>query len=191
MRLFLAIDLPASVRSSLEACRRGVSEQGWPATRWVRPETLHVTLVFLGDVDPALVPQIDRAVEPVFASRQVMTGRLGSAGAFPLRGKVRVLWVGFETDGDLDDLHRDLESSLAAIDVVGAPLYEPEARPFQPHVTLARCRTPWLRADVDRWIDAFGDPGLSFPIRRGTLFESHLSSSGPRYRAVSTYSLSR
>lgn len=188
MRLFLAIDLPDDVKRRL-ATGSAMHRESLPKTRWVREETLHLTLVFLGEVDSALVPTIDRALKPVFASRATTTARIGSGGAFPPRGKARVLWASFEVDGDLVGLHRNAESALASIDAGEQPLYEPESRRFHPHVTVARCRNPWSRPAVDRWVQGFGRPDLSFPIREGTLFESHLRPSGPRYRSVSTYPL--
>lgn len=190
MRLFLALDLPDDVKRRLSA-RCDERKASLPKARWVRPETLHLTLAFLGGVDEALVPEIDQALGPVFAARPAFTARLGGVGAFPPRGKARVLWTEFEAvrpaDFDLAGLHGAAESALAGIGAGDEPLYRPESRRFHPHVTLARCRDPWPHWALSKWAEGFGDAALTFPVSRGTLFESHLTPAGARYRAVSTY----
>lgn len=188
MRLFLAIDLPGDVKRRL-AERTVAESSSLPKARWVQAETLHLTLAFLGEVDPNLVPRIDEVLTPIFASWAPMPARVGAGGAFPARGKARVLWADFQTNGDLAGLHADAEAALAAVPSGDEPLYVPEPRPFHPHVTVARCRTAWPRQAVERWAASFGDPGLEFRIEHGTLFESELSPAGARYRAVSTYPL--
>lgn len=186
MRLFLAIDPPTDVKQGLAEHSAGV-RASLPKARWVRVETLHLTLAFLGEVPAELVPKIDEAMGPVFHACSPMTARIGAGGAFPPRGRARVLWAHFEAGGDLESLHRDAELALATLDVDGESLYEPEPRRFHPHVTLARCRRPWPRKVAERWMESFGDPDLTFELREGTLFESHLTPTGARYRAVSKY----
>ena len=188
MRLFLAIDLPEPVKEQLSQ-RARASRSSLPKARWVRQETMHITLAFLGETPLDQVDAVHRALIPVCATWPRMRGRLGGGGAFPPRGRASVLWSSVEVVGDLVGLHRDLEQALSSID--DGAVYRPEKRAFTPHVTQVRARPPWKRADADRWIEAFGQSDLEFPIDAVTLFESQLSPSGPRYTVRAEYPLAR
>ena len=124
-----------------------------------------MTLAFLGEQEPALVPEIDRALAPVFADHPVFAARIGGAGAFPPRGKARVLWRSFEGEIDLVGLQARVATALAGVrNPAGTPIYVPEKRAFVPHVTLARCRQPWPRPVVNEFVERVGEDPIHFEL---------------------------
>lgn len=146
---------------------------------------MHLTLSFLGDTDREDLPNLHRELGTAFAPAAPLELRFADVGAFPPRGKARVLWAGLADGGALIELQKDVAAAVErALDL------EPETRPFHPHVTLGRLKPPWSRSRADAFPDAFGEvPGDAFTVSHGTLFESELHSSGARYRVVGTYPL--
>lgn len=195
MRCFVAFELPAETRQELFA-RGQAGRGGCPPARWVRSENLHLTLHFIGeapnDVEVALAEGLQRAFSPW----PPMEFSCSGLGAFPLRGPARVLWCGVDADGDLSALQRSVTEAVdrsfpAAIDKPqrnGGPRTV-ERRAFHPHVTLARCREPWARAEVERWAGAWTEPPEPVVIDHGSLVASELGKDGPRYRTVATFPL--
>jgi 2'-5' RNA ligase len=211
MRLFVALEIPRHLRDDLER-RARAAIAALPKARWVRPEAMHLTLSFLGETDPALLPALHRELDAAFAAAPVMGLRLGASGVFPPRGKARVIWTeivdgrGGES-GALGALQISPPTPLGALQIspptpLGAlqpavaeavrraASIEPDARSFHPHVTLARCSPPWAPGAVERFLGGLGEPpDEAFEIAEGVLFESELRPSGARYRAVRTYPL--
>ena len=184
MRLFVAIDLPETLRQAVEA-RLAPLRGSLPRARWVRVENLHLTLVFLGEVEAELVPLLATELAAVFARHLPFSLGLRDGGAFPPRGPGRVIWLGVEADSGLAALQREVAE--AASSVLGL---EPETRPFSPHLTLARAPEPWPRAAVERFAQAFaGSLGPRFEVSEGLLMESELAPGGSRYRALGHFPL--
>lgn len=127
-RLFIAIDLPAPVRGQLQAlCEpvRGIV--------WTRPEQLHLTLRFLGEVEVALRAMLEAALARVAVEPFVLP--VGGLGVFPPRGPARVLWIGVGRGHPrLHQLRQQIDDAL-----LGAGLAL-DVRIFQPHVTLGRVK---------------------------------------------------
>jgi len=137
MRLFVAIALTDDARAAIAAeQRRLASELGEAARqpRWLRPEQMHVTLAFIGDVAPT-DQDVVRAIDGLVVNQRPFEMSLGGCGQFPSRGAPRVLWLGI-LDGvsELTAVRHDVVSRLRA---VGIPF---DTKPFQPHLTLARWR---------------------------------------------------
>lgn len=131
MRLFTAFALPPDLRA--EVLRRQAALKTLPFRSWQSPETLHLTLHFLGEVEAALLEPLARTLRDACADVSPFHLELGSLGAFPSRRHARVLFLGME--GQLDRL-QDLAATLRPrVLALGIPL---EDRPYQPHITLAR-----------------------------------------------------
>lgn len=164
-RLFIAIPMPVEVLDRAAAIRTPL-----PGARWVPPEQVHLTLHFLGEVDPPLLEEIAAAVEhPATPAFPLTTGHLG---AFPSLRQPRVLWLGLEESSPLRALHLELGLSLARIGLEG------DTRAFHPHLTLARLKgtpTPAVAELIARPPDA---PPLTFQVDRVILYESILSPGG-------------
>jgi 2'-5' RNA ligase len=179
MRLFVALEIPDAVRREVARRMAGLRER-LPRAKWVDPANLHLTLLFLGQVDEARVPVLTEALVGAFAKHPPLDLRLAEAGTFPRGRPARVAWVGMETPGDLLALQADVEA--AAVEAIG---FEPEERPFSPHVTLARCEPNWPRDAADKFVNAFpGTIGQPWTAERGVLMESKLSPRGAQYRVA-------
>jgi 2'-5' RNA ligase len=174
LRLFVALDLPDAARDALAALGAAADAAVWRA---VKPESLHVTLAFLGWRPPSDVD----AIEPVIAAEDG-----GPAPRLALRPvlllpprRARVLTVELQEDG-LRALQARVSSGLEAVGV-----YTPEERPFRPHVTVARLR-PRTRSPRDTGLRV--DP-LEFSARAVTLYVSRPHPSGTHYEPLAGASL--
>ena len=177
MRSFLAVDLPDDVRAAL--VRVGDRLPG--AVRRVRPEALHLTLRFLGDIDDEQVPALIEALRA--ATRRAPASLvLAGGGAFPSPVRPRVLWAGLR--GDLEELHDLARAVEQAVVAAGLP---PEPRPFHPHVTLGRVKGRVPRRVVDE-LAALPDLG-EVPLDAVVLYESELLPEGARHTVVHRFPL--
>ncbi len=193
MRLFVAIEIPSEIQLELERLT-AAQRRSLPGARWVKPGAMHLTLAFLGDTDPKRLPELHRELGAAFAAGESMTVRIGGIGAFPPRGRKRVLWTGVEADADSPEGDEweglgGLQAEVAEA-VERAAGIEVDRRPYHPHLTLARCKPPWPPAAVERLATAFGEqPVGSFTADHGSLIASELRPSGARYSVVETYAL--
>jgi 2'-5' RNA ligase len=178
VRLFVALELPLAVRDELVAWRRPVVERH-PGLRAVAPESLHVTLCFLGSVDADGVDSIAAAVSAAGTTGPVRL-TVGEGIWLPRR-RPRVLAVTLaDAGGALGRLQAALSREL---DEGG--WYEPEARPFLPHVTVARVRArERIRPD-----ELPETPGLPFDGSRVTLFRSRPGRGGAQYEPLATVAI--
>lgn len=188
-RLFVALEPPDAVRRRLGALAdelRRAAGRAAGEVRWVAPESVHLTLQFLGAVPEERVAAVEAALREAAAEAgRPLSLAVHGAGGFPNARRPRVIWAGLE--GDLAPL-------AALVAALGARLaklgYPPEGRPFAPHLTLGRAR------------DGHGAPGLGGALAAAAriepapwraselvLFESHLSPRGPRYEAVARVAL--
>lgn len=174
----MALEVPEPVRREVARRTAGLRER-LPRARWVDPENIHLTLLFLGQTPDDHVPALSAKLREAFAGHAPMTVRLSGGGTFPPKRPARVAWIGMEAPEELMAVQAG--AVAAAVDAVG---FEPEQRPFRPHVTLARCEN-WQRDAVDKFIAAFpGEIGPPFTVDRGVLMESRLSPRGARYSVV-------
>ena len=180
MRLFVALEIPTSIRNALAALIKELRSAA-PKVKWVRPENLHVTLKFMGEAAPEKLDAIRAALSGLH-SPEVVELRFRGLGFFPNEKRPRVFWAGMEASPNLAYLASGVDKALAAL---GFPL---ETREFTPHLTLARFDHPGipteLRAAVERnTVREFGT------LRSGEfhLIESKLKSSGAEYTTLQSF----
>ena len=184
MRVFLALDLPDQVIAHLgEVAGELKATLPENAIRWVKPESIHLTLKFLGEVKPEFVDQVKEVVRPIAQETQQMQMSVGGFGVFPGPGRPRVLWIGVQEEtGSLESLRDELE---AAFEPFG---FERERRSFTPHLTIGRVKRGANRREKEaikeriKVVDVgklavFKSPNL-------TLFESELGPGGATYRVL-------
>lgn len=141
IRAFVAVELDAALRQAIARVqadlRRRLQETDGPGLRvqWVKPESIHLTLKFLGDIPEERVAEIRTSLSGTVARHVRFAVGVEGLGVFPdLRGP-RILWVGLaEGAGAVASLAADVEAALAAAG------FAPEAKPFHPHLTLARIK---------------------------------------------------
>lgn len=176
-RLFVALDLPESVKDRLEV----LGGAGIPGARWVGERQFHVTLHFAGEVEGPQARLLTEGLAGVRADPFELA--LAGVGHFPPRGEPRVLWAGVERSEGLDELHRRIQSCLRRL---GLPM---EARRFSPHVTLARLRQAPRQA-VMAFLASHGlFRSETFPVADFQLFSSVLGRRGAQHRVEASYPL--
>jgi RNA 2',3'-cyclic 3'-phosphodiesterase len=174
MRLFVAVELDDVTRDAVrEEQQLAANELGRHSSlRLIDPQQVHLTLVFLGEVQAALVePLTDLMTQPIDGTAPFRL-RIGGLGVFPPHGAPRVLWLGL-TDGarQMSELHRAVAARVAVLRI---PL---EDRAFRPHLTIGR----WRHArpgDRPRFRHTSVRVAAEMTVDRVTLFESRLSSQG-------------
>ena len=179
MRLFFAIELSVGVTASLDAATEPMRAVA-PDLAWVDAQRRHLTLKFVGESPDEALPGLVAVADAVAASHRPFELALHGAGAFPNFRRARVVWAGVEAEPRLELLHHDLE--LACLDAG----VEVEGRPFRPHVTIARVRTP-LSVERARSLARVARSvrlQATQQVQAITLFESTLAPSGAHYRRV-------
>lgn len=179
MRLFFAIELGEPLLDLLDRETAPLRAEA-PDLAWTSREQRHLTLKFLGDVPDDAGSRLIDAAEHVAARHRRMEMSIAGIGAFPNFRRARVVWIGVDQEPRLELLHHDLE---IACEQAG---FEVEGRPFRPHVTLARVRTPLTveRARMLARVARSVRVQATELVERITLFESTLAPSGARYRRV-------
>ena len=172
-RCFVAVELPPEVHRALEAA--AAPWRSVLAARWVPAASRHITLRFLGPVDPSALEGIGEALTRAARGAGPIDTRLTGLGAFPSLRSARVLWAG------VDDRPGRLATVALALDAALAPAFPPQTRAFRPHVTLARCDPP-LRLP-EGYATTPVDP-VAVRVDRVTLFESVTGRGGPVYEPL-------
>ena len=171
MRLFVAVELPDAARAVLA---RGVAhlKRDQPDARWVRPESLHLTLKFIGEQELGCAETLAGSMPAALASCAPVAVRLGGGGFFPHRHRARVAWVGIAAPG-LAKWAQAIDEATAALGVAR------EVRPWSPHLTLARIERPWGEQATEHFIVAIGKWRFEpFIASEAVVFSSELRPSG-------------
>lgn len=186
IRSFLAFELPPEIKDQV----RRVSEQLKRSdmdVRWVKPDNIHLTIVFLGEIREEDISAIGREIENVCGGFHPFDIFLKGLGFFPDRRRPRVLWAGY--DGDIERMSalRDvLLERLMPFDI------KEEKKQFAPHLTLGRFRKPVKgNPDLDEVITRHNSlSSSSFQLSELVLFKSDLKSHGPEYTKLESWKIS-
>ena len=187
MRLFVALEIPVAVRDNLAAQIKELRDLPAPLAdkrlRWVRPENLHVTLKFIGEVEAAKLDGIRSALTAIGVGAPVGLDFRG-LGFFPAEEYPRVLWAGLKASGNLPVLARDIDRALEGQGIAR------DERAFTPHLTLARFESRGfdekLRAAIQKNSEReFG----AFEAREFHLIQSRLKPSGAEYTSLAAFPL--
>jgi len=177
VRLFVAVRFPSAVRAQILEATRELRDT-LDGVRWVPEEQLHLTLRFIGDLEPDHVHRVADALRRGVGDRAPFPLELRGAGRFPSRGQPRVLWLGVTSSPALTAVHSAVEDALAAVGL------ERDGRPLRPHVTFGRVRRgrrlpPLFSGTLDR---------VSFsatcPVESVSLMRSTLSAAGAKHEVV-------
>ena len=178
VRLFIAIALPTAVRDALVALA-----QPLPGVNWTRPEQLHLTLRFLGDVPEEKIEDITTHLTTVSVESFILP--IEGVGAFPPKSPPRVMWIGVgHGHPRLHQLRQRIDDALLA-----AGLLELDVRHFHPHVTLGRCAETAAPA-VNHWLHTHREFAAP-PFRVGAfdLCSSELQPAGAVHALVQRFPL--
>lgn len=179
MRAFIALELPQEVQRYLGSLQKRLRESGCGIS-WVRPHQIHMTLKFLGDISEDQSLFLQQKLEEIAAATPPYGLSLGTLGAFPGMEKPKVIWTGIGQGAE--------ETIKLAGMVEAASLQEgikKEERPFAPHLTLGRVRTPENTSQLAQLLKVLKEEpqqqGLAWPVGALTLFKSTLTPQGPVY----------
>jgi len=179
IRSFIAIELPAEVKQKMGELEVRIRKQREFNCKWVDPESIHLTLKFLGNVSSGTLSQLTDVMTAAAAGTAPLRLEVAGTGVFPNPQRVRVVWVGVKGDLEvLTQLQQRLDKGLVGL---GFP---PEDRPFSPHLTIARVRDevgPPERQALGRLIAATGFAGGLFTVEGYSLMRSVLTRQGPIY----------
>jgi len=196
MRIFIGIDLDPEVRARISRFLEGVASFA-PEARWVRPESLHITLKFIGEQPPERVEAITERLRRVEGSGFEI--RCGGYGFFPTAKAPRVFWIGIQAGPQLAELAERVDVAVAEL---GIPR---EDRPYSPHLTLARggagrsSGSPkWRKGDspkntfavLEKRLAAMGELDFgAMTAHEFILYQSQLSPSGSKYTKLQRFPL--
>lgn len=177
VRSFIAIPLSDDIKSSVAAIQERLKPD-LPDTRWVKPETMHLTLHFFGDLTHESLEKAGSVMVSIESLFQPFTMTLSGLGAFPAPDRARVFWLGIQSD-HLAAVQTSLNERLTTAGFLR------EDRPFKPHITLGRSRRGAQRAGhiLSREGDTFAG---EMTVDRLVLFESELLPSGALHRPRQT-----
>jgi RNA 2',3'-cyclic 3'-phosphodiesterase len=194
MRIFIGIDLDPGLRAKIAVFLEGV--RGFaPEARWVRPESLHITLKFIGEQKTEQVEAISERLRRVEAAAFEI--RCAGSGFFPTAKAPRVFWIGIEGGTALSELAQNIDTATSEL---GIPR---EDRPFSPHLTLARGASgsgspKWRKGDspnstfavLQKRLAAMGSLDFgTMTAREFCLYQSQLSPGGSKYTKLARFSL--
>jgi RNA 2',3'-cyclic 3'-phosphodiesterase len=177
MRAFIAIDLPEPLHAALAEAQQYFRNTCRDA-RWTRPEGIHLTLKFLGEISDAQAKQVVEALAQIgpFESFSV---EVKGFGFFPHASRPRVFWAGIAATSALAELAARVESHMEKIG------FAREDRAYSPHLTLARFQVPRPQPTLEAAVAARATTSLGkFEASEFFLFESKLSPQGAEYRKV-------
>ena len=194
MRLFLALDIDDVIRGRLNRFVEGVSNFA-PDARWVKPESLHITLKFIGEQPDAAVESIKQVLATISSPSTEI--HFHGCGFFPNPKSARVFWIGMESGPHLASLADTIEGRLSTL---GIPK---EDRAFSPHLTLARAggrsgSPRWRKGDRSNHVfQTLQEKLAALPAPKfGTmtsheffLYQSQLSPKGSKYTKLAGFEL--
>jgi 2'-5' RNA ligase len=181
IRAFVAIELNEAIKAALGATQGQLKRS--PAShiaKWVKPQSIHLTLKFLGDIADNRVEPIGEALQRACAQVQPFTLSLSETGCFPNTKRPRVIWIG--VGGELEPLMQLQRAVEAEINPLG---FEAERRGFTPHLTLARIRNkarPSERQELGQRLGTVEvDPSVAMTVQELSLMRSELRPRGAVY----------
>ncbi|MBI2942302.1 MAG: RNA 2',3'-cyclic phosphodiesterase [Chloroflexi bacterium] len=192
IRCFIAIELPSPIVQAVDEVLRTLVDRAnalalGREVRWVRPEGVHLTLRFLGEVPERQIERIDHAIATALGGQVGCSIALGPLGVFPRATATRVIRVGVSGDlAPLQGYQRQIEQALEPLG------YRPEPRAFSPHLTLGRVRettAPEQRRALADLTTLVRPSSLSWRVEEISLMRSELSREGARYTRLSVVRL--
>jgi|SRR5687768_10847953 2'-5' RNA ligase len=187
VRLFVACEVPDDVRETIGETIETLRKKSGQAVRWIRPDGVHVTLKFLGEVPTKKLPAVKLAIQEAVVGHAPFELEFSNIGTFGGREGLRLMWVGIA--GDVLRLEALVRAVNAALAVVG---FEPERRPFRPHLTLGRVKdeiSTRHRAEIEVAVGKSTVPPVSWRTAQVSLMRSRLTTAGATYEVIATFPL--
>lgn len=179
-RIFAAVEISDEARRKtsdyIETLRRNFSQI---RVGWEKPEKLHLTVKFLGDVEENKLADLIEAAEQTAQKLQSLKLQIAETGVFPSLRQPRILWLGVQDE--TDDLKKVNASFESHCEKIG---FAREQRIYKSHLTIARLREPKTSVELANvhWHNKFSS--LPFSVQELVIFESQLTQFGSHYRVL-------
>jgi len=188
IRSFIAIELPDELKSELTRLEARLKSDKQPWVKWVNPNSIHLTLKFLGNIAVDRTGEITRAIENAVQGISPFHLEVKELGVFPNLRRVQVAWVGISGEVDkLSQLQKRIETNLTPLG------FTPETRAFTPHLTLARLRDQAPPDERQRFgqliANAKFDTACTIEVDAISLIRSQLTREGAIYSQISSVKL--
>ena len=185
LRTFIGIDPGPAIRAELVALQESLARTG-VEVKWVEPENLHVTLIFLGEVALGEVPAVCDVIGECVAGHKAFRMAIGTVGCFPNPRRPRILWAGVKQGTpEVTALHDALEEPLHELGC-----YRREERRYVPHVTLGRVKSDPPTDKLARGLHQYlGWKAGEMEVRELHVMSSELTRSGPLYTVLGRVAL--
>ncbi|MBD3223628.1 MAG: RNA 2',3'-cyclic phosphodiesterase [Caldithrix sp.] len=179
IRCFLAINLPEKLKQSIAEYQQELKRLA-PKVKWVKPQSIHITVKFLGNQPESVVDKVIANLHSLGDHARRFQLNIAGFGAFPSRNKPRVLWIGGsgQPHEHLYDMYRWIEEHLQPLG------FEKEKKRFSPHLTLGRVKFPQNLDDLWAFVQENPFPPYSFEVQRVELMRSQLKPDGARYSVL-------
>ena len=188
IRSFIAIELPAELKLGLIQLEAQLKLDKQPWVKWVNPDSIHLTLKFLGNIAVDSTGEITRVMEESVRGIPPFRLEVKGLGVFPNLRRVQVVWVGINGEVDkLSQLQKSIESNLTPLG------FAPESRPFTPHLTLARLRDQASLDERQRFGQLIAntrfEKAYTIEVDAISLMKSQLTREGAIYSRISLIKL--
>ena len=179
LRSFLAIELPEAILKRIGEVQRDLKSSR-ADVRWVSPQNINLTLKFFGNIEESKIDSIAKSIEEPARTTSPIGITVRGTGAFPGLKNPRVIWIGLLDEKNvLVSFQKQLDGELQKIG------FQPEDRPFHPHLTLGRMRSNRGKDELVKGMEKYREEECgSFRAERIILFKSDLKPTGPIYTAL-------
>jgi 2'-5' RNA ligase len=178
LRCFIAIEFPEEIRRSLLDAQKELKRCG-ADIRWAKPESIHLTLKFLGDTGEDRIEEISERITDVCSQFNIFNVEVNGFGIFPGRGSPRILWAGIDGGEAIISLQKSIEESMSGLG------FKTEKREYSPHLTIGRFRSSKFKETLLREVAAKQDMSLgSFKAGSVILYKSDLKPPGAVYTKI-------
>jgi len=190
LRSFIAIEMPAELQDAMDKSTAGLKKAlARPLVHWATPHNVHLTMKFLGDVSPANLELLAQALKVETGQHAGFSLSIGGLGVFPNPRRPRIVWIGIEAPAALQALHHGIEAAAAHLG------YEPENRPFSPHLTIGRVNQNASAAEVQQIRAALEQTRVgalgAVAVEAVHIFKSDLQPGGAVYTHLYTAALGK
>jgi len=181
----VAISLPNEVKELLKSVKTDL-DRGFKGVSWARPDTIHLTLKFLGEIDEKKALAVETALETASAGIGPFTLEVGGVGAFPNSRAPRVVWAGIKESTELLTLQKRIDEQLATAG------FAPDGRPFTPHLTLCRIKSAGDARTIGRLVAELGQKTqakAAFTVSSFSFMKSVLKPQGAVHTVIKEFAL--
>ena len=188
VRSFIAFELPAGLKADLGELQRLLKNNRYDWIKWVNPDSIHLTLKFLGDITTDKIDEIMMAIQESIGGIPPFVIQVKGLGVFPNLKRIQVVWVGLAGDlGYLKILQENIENNLA---ILGYPA---EGREFTPHLTLGRVRFAIPPVEQQKFVELLNNTNFAsvheIKVDSVNLMKSLLTPQGAIYTRIGSAAL--